>query len=250
MTTSDSKNLIRRLAISGFNKLRGKIKAARHFCADTDFRSVIFLKLLNPKNVHQTTALTALNRYPRIFAACRDYFGGKRDLNILSFGCSTGEEVLTLREYFPDARITGAEINRRSLAVCRNLQTDDKISFVYSEFSELQKCGRFDAIFCMAVLQRTPHHIAEKKIRSLKKIYPFEKFERQIVELDKLLVPHGLLVIKFAQYSFNDTSVAAKYQALSNQPPPNGDGALLFDKNSELIGDSQPQNQIFIKMRE
>ena len=45
---------------------------------------------------------------------------------------------------------------------------------------------------CMAVLQRQPHYIEEKGINSLKKIYPFEKFEQQIVELDKSIKPQGL----------------------------------------------------------
>lgn len=36
----------------------------------------------------------------------------------------------------------------------------------------------------MAVLQRTPDTITSQGIISLKKIYPFEKFEQQIIELD------------------------------------------------------------------
>ena len=90
---------------------------------------------------------------PTIFSACRDYFDGKQDLKILSYGCSTGEEVLTLRQYFPNAHIIGADINKHSLAICRKLPVDEKITFIYSTPSEIQKYGPFRCNFlhgCLA----------------------------------------------------------------------------------------------------
>lgn len=223
---------IGRTAISVFNK---------------DLRSILFLQLLNSKNVHQTTSLTFMNRYPKIFSACQAYLDAKLDLKILSYGCSTGEEVLTLRQYFPTAHIIGAEINRRSLAICRKLPVDERITFLYSKLSEIQKYGPFDAIFCMAVFQRTPHHIASNEIKSLKKIYPFEKFERKIIELDNLLNPQGLLVVHFTQYSLWDTSLASKYMALGSY---NQDDYKwpVFDRHSNLVKNPVSQNSIFIKL--
>jgi len=47
--------------------------------------------------------------------------------------------------------------------------------------------------FCMAVLQRTPDKITRQGVKSLKKIYPFEKFEKQIIELDNYLKKGGLI---------------------------------------------------------
>lgn len=47
--------------------------------------------------------------------------------------------------------------------------------------------------FCMAVLQRTPDKITRQGVKSLKKIYPFEKFEKQIIELDSYLKKGGLI---------------------------------------------------------
>ena len=44
--------------------------------------------------------------------------------------------------------------------------------------NEINKNGKFDLIFCMAVLQRTPDKITRQGVKSLKKIYPFEKFEK------------------------------------------------------------------------
>ncbi|WP_084362110.1 class I SAM-dependent methyltransferase [Robertmurraya korlensis] len=166
---------------------------------------------------------------------------------MLSYGCSTGEEVLTLRSYFPTAQIIGADINKRSLETCRKLPVDEKISFIYSTPSEIKKHGKFDVIFCMAVLQRNPHDVAAKGITNLSKIYPFEKFEKQIIELDNLLKPNGLLVVHFTQYSLLDTKLASTYQALGNHVQ---DDYLtpVFDRNSELIRNPIPQKSIFIKL--
>lgn len=241
-----SNNLIVKTNILMLYVLRNIVKLLIRICTDSDFRSIIFSLSLNSKNLHQTTSITFMNRYPYIFSACRDYFNGKQDLKILSFGCSTGEEVLTLRNYFPTAHIVGAEINKHSLKICRTLPVDDKITFVYSKPVEIQKYGQYDAIFCMAVLQREPHVIAAKGISSLKKTYPFEKFEQKIIELDELLYPQGLMVIHYTQYSLLDTTVASKYKTLGNY---NQDDYIspVFDINSTIIKNPTSQNTIFIK---
>ena len=187
-----------------------------------------------------------MNRYPEIFSACRDYFDNKKDIKILSYGCSTGEEVLTLRNYFPNAQIIGAEINKHSLKKCREHPVDEKITFIYSTPHEIQKNGPFDAIFCMAVLQRQPHYVEAKGITSLKKIYPFEKFEQQIVELDKVIKPQGLLVVHFTQYSVGDTTVASKYKPLGHYNQSDY-SSPVFDRNSNIVKKRSKQNSIFIK---
>ncbi|MEH7380065.1 methyltransferase domain-containing protein [Bacillus sp. JJ1533] len=222
------------------------LKNTRRFFTDTEFRSILLLQIFSSKSVHQTTPLTYMDRYPKIFSACRDYFGNKQDLKILSFGCSTGEEVLTLRRYFPNAQIVGADINKHSLDICRMLPMDDKITFVHSYFSEIKKHGDFDAIFCMAVLQRKPHYIASQGITSLKNIYPFEKFEKQIRELDELVKEQGLLVVHYTQYSLFDTSVASKYEALGHYCQDDYHSPV-FDRDSNLAKNRSPQNSIYIK---
>lgn len=238
-----------KFGISILYRMINSAKIIKRLCFDKDYRYNSLLQLFNSKNIHQTTTLTFLNRYPVIFSACRKFFNGRQDLKILSYGCSTGEEVLTLRQYFPVAYIVGADINRRSLAKCGQLPVDDKITFVYSKISELQKVGPFDAVFCMAVFQRTPHAIEAKGIKSLKNIYPFEKFERQVIELDKLIKPQGLLVIHYTQYSFLDTVVSSKYKILGEY---NQDDYQLpvFDKNSDIIINPKAQSSIYIKLHE
>ena len=70
----------------------------------------------------------------------------------------------------------------------------------------------------MAVLQRTPHAVEHEGVLSLKRLYPFEKFDDQVRELDACLKVGGLLVVHLSQYRVADTAVAARYVALESRP--------------------------------
>lgn len=212
-------------------------------------RAVFFTKLRYPNRIHQTTPATAMNRFPLIFSACRGCFEEKSDIKILSFGCSTGEEVLTLRHYFPNATIVGAEINKYSLEICQKRKLDDKMIFIKSTSEEISKHGPYDAIFCMAVFQRTLGLIAEKRITDLSRIYPFRRFADQICELDPCLRKDGLFVVHFSQYDFRDTEVASKYSTYGDY---NQDcyWPYIFDKNSKLVTTKVQRNSIFVKVTE
>lgn len=106
------KNLIREKRKSGnflVRRLISFLYFLRHiqlFVTDSSYRSVIFLDWKKPVNLHQTTPLTKHNRYPKVFKAVSEILAGTKEPTILSFGCSTGEEVFSLREYFPDALIS------------------------------------------------------------------------------------------------------------------------------------------------
>ena len=211
-------------------------------------REIFFIKLFKSGRVHQTTPVTSLNRFPVIFTACKNYFDGKKDIKILSFGCSTGEEVITLRHYFPNATIVGAEINQYSLEICQKRKLDDKMIFIDSTDRNIRNNGPYDAIFCMAVFQRTPQLITQKGIKSLKRIYPFEKFDKQIRFLDECVKQNGLMVVHFSQYDFMDTSVFAKYDIWGDYNQNlYGDHSAIFDKDSQLVVNKQNRYSIFIK---
>jgi hypothetical protein len=98
----------------------------------------------------------------------------------------------------------------------------------------------------MAVLQRTPHLVDADRITSLKKLYPFEKFDRQVNELDSFLKQNGVLVIHHAQYFFRDASVAAKYEVLAVGDLPT-EHLARFDRNSALLENGVSDGSVFIK---
>ena len=74
-------------------------------------RNETLLSLRPPKGLFQPCGTTSDDRYPNIFEQVRKLAGDGTNVRILSFGCSTGEEVFSLRQYFDEARIVGLDIN-------------------------------------------------------------------------------------------------------------------------------------------
>ncbi len=218
----------------------------KRFYTDKKYRDLILLRLRHPFNLQQFSNYTLMDRYPLIFSACRDYLGDNRKLKILSYGCSTGEEVLTLRKYFPNAFILGAEINPAALAKCREIEADDRLTFIHSSTKAIEQHGPFDAIFCMAVLQRTPHKVINENITNLKNIYPFSKFETQVGKLDRCLNKSGIMVIHHTQYMLTDTSIGSHYELLEDAEQ-EVEFVPRFDKNSNRIERDFSGRSIFIK---
>jgi len=125
---------------------------------------------------------TAFDRYPEIFQAAA--LAAPNARRILSFGCSTGEECASLRLYFPQTEIIGADINRLNVWRARRKVRQPNIHFVYSSDATLAALAPFDAIFAMAVFRKSGNNPAE---------YPFTHFVERIDFLDNLLAPGGCL---------------------------------------------------------
>ena len=147
---------------------------------------------------------TAPNRYPGLFRTMRarlsetrgaDLGGG--DLCILSFGCSAGFEMLSLRSYFPDATIFGCDRSVDALdRAKRNLREDAGIVF-YSTPEAVAAFGPYDMIFAMSVLCQYP---ASSKVERLDRLFPFETFAGLAGQLVQVLRPGGLISIFNANY--------------------------------------------------
>jgi hypothetical protein len=119
---------------------------------------------------------------------------------------STGEECVTLGNYFPGAQIVGTDINPLNLLKARKHQSE-RIHFVYSHDRTLTGLGKFDAVFCMAVLRTW-------KRKEISDFYPFDRFAERALFLDSLVRPNGLVVIHAATYRFSDTVRQCKYEII------------------------------------
>lgn len=152
---------------------------------------------------HQIPNKTALNRYPEIFTAAAAAAPDAR--RILSFGCSTGEECITLADYFPKAQIVGADINPVNLLTAMR-RKNDRIRYVYASDRLLNGFGGFDAVFCMAVL-------LTMRRKNIAQHYPFDRFAERARYLESLVRPGGVFVIQGATYRFCDAA-RGSYEAI------------------------------------
>lgn len=220
--------------------------ATYKFITDGYYRS-IFLAQLRSENVHQPLNITRMDRYPELFKAAQKYFqGSKKPLRLLSFGCSTGEEAFTLREYFPAAQIIGVDISRWNIKICHQRNRDENIIFRHSDYKTLLELGPFDAIYCLAVLQHPDLKTKMMKITDSTAIYPFHKFDKQIEELDSLLAVNGLLILNHTNYRFFDSSVGHKYKVLAGLFSKTSE-VTKFDKHNKKMEHEICEDRIFIK---
>jgi len=63
------------------------------FFSNKRYRSELITKYFQGEQIHQPSTFTLTNRYPLIFNHCADYLSARNNPHILSFGCSSGEEV-------------------------------------------------------------------------------------------------------------------------------------------------------------
>ncbi len=221
--------------------IKKPFKLVKLFVDGSD-RSVLMTKWFAKKHAHQLVNYTEPNRYPEVFLACARYWMPQPTLTLLSFGCSTGEEVFTLRQYFPHANLVGVDINRRNIKVARHSpQKDARMEF----HRHTPAATQYDAIFCMAVLQRTENRLPDTTDSS--QIYPFHRFDAQVATLDAQLNVGGLFVMDHADYRFEDTSVAAKYQPIDN-PPRIQHRRPIFNRNNQRSLIPYDNSRVFRKI--
>lgn len=198
------------------------------------------------KGRHQRSTFTESNRYPLLFRQVQHYLEREASPKIFSFGCSTGEEIETLTKYIPDAVIVGVDINAWCIRQCRKHHTHPNRHFADRYSKEFGEATDFDAIFWLAVFQRTENRTRSDNISS---VTPFSRFEDEIAMLDTKLKIGGLFVIDHADFRFSDTACSARYRPLEfsrnrllRQRP-------LFDRNGRKISDTTDEFRVFVKQR-
>lgn len=137
----------------------------------------------------------------------RDYLGGDlpQELRILDFGAGVGTSVPWFAKYFPEARVTCADVSRESLHVGRRLH-GERARFIPFDGRTLPfDDGSFDIAFAACVF----HHIDRREHIPL------------LRELHRVLTPCGRLTI-FEHNPLNPLTV----HAVQTCP---------FDENAVLI---------------
>jgi Methyltransferase domain len=195
---------------------------------------------------NQLETTTAYNRYPELFSSVCNLMPPRdaEQIRILSYGCSTGQECWTLRNYFPNAHVVGLDINERSLCAGRAKNTDPKIEFLPSTSENLMSHGPYDVIFALSVLCRWPE---TQFVADTSRLYPFQKFDHAITRLDSALSVGGLMVILNANYHFSDASVSGRYQGVTGLRLSQYECVHRFSKDNKKIGEDGMGEWIFKK---
>jgi SAM-dependent methyltransferase len=198
------------------------------------------------KHYYQKETFTAPNRYPKLFEQCKLYLNNKEQTYILSFGCSTGEEVASISEYLPRARIMGVDINKWCINQCRNNLSNPQFSFHHSLSKVFKVAKGFDAIFCMAVFQRTENRTNPDN--TIAGGFKFEQFEKEISLLDDKLRPGGLFIIDQTDFRFMDTGCSKYYKPLDFAGNKTIRERPVFDRNNQKIDELNNNYRMFVKL--
>ena len=170
----------------------------------------------------QVATWTSNNRYPGIFRAAqsrvRQKFGpdlGAGRLRVLSFGCSTGNEVAALRSYFPEALIFGCDVNQQALGEARRSLQFDEAQIFESSPENIAKYGPYDVIFAMSVLCRFPE--SQNPYRdNLRSLYSFDSFEEGVNLLAGCLADTGILCLFNTNYEVSQLAVTKSFRRITS----------------------------------
>jgi len=216
---------------------------------DARARNLALLTLERPQGLFQPEPTTGADRYPGIFGYVRDRLGADASARLLSFGCSSGEEIFTLRRYFPRAQIKGIDINRRNIAAARRQLRrgggDAGLVFETAASAAAEADGVYDAIFAMAVYRHADLGAAPESCAPLLR---FVDFEASVFELARCLAPGGLLALRHANFRFCDTRAAAGFVRVFDAPPLDV-AAPIYGPDNRLLRTTAGDDGVYEKRR-
>jgi SAM-dependent methyltransferase len=216
---------------------------------DRPYRYTTWLRLTGRKGAFQPFNDTRENRYPKMFGFVQSKLGADSALKILSFGCSTGEEVFSLRSYFSRAAIKGVDINPGNIAICRRRLKqirDAAISFELTDSMRAEPSGAYDAIFCMAVLRHGS--LGLPGVTRCDPLLQFEDFARMVADFARCLKPGGLLIIRHSNFRLCDTPVAGDFETIMSVPlAAAAQKTPLFGADNQLLRGVEYPDTVFRK---
>jgi len=163
---------------------------------------------------------------------------------ILSFGCSTGEELHSIKKYISSADIVGVDINQRAIRIAKKRNPGGAFRYFHSLDNAWKVEAHYDCIFALAVFQKTEHRDPNRK--TALDSFTFNKFEEMVVQLDSMLKKKGLLIIEHSDYAFQDLQISEKYSVSENDLPRQRERPI-FSKENIKSTLSHESHCIFIK---
>jgi 2-polyprenyl-3-methyl-5-hydroxy-6-metoxy-1,4-benzoquinol methylase len=200
-------------------------------------RRMLLLRLERPDNLFQPYNDTYADRYPEIFTFLAGEIPDGPDVRLLSFGCSVGDEVFSLRAAFPTATVRGLDISARNINDSerrRRRSGDERLSFARANSTGNEPTGAYDAILAMAVLRHGD--LSRSRVSSCEHRITFAAFERTVADFARCLKPGGILVIEHSNFRFADSATSSGFDCVLSllKPPFDPDNPLFGPDNRRL----------------
>ncbi|MBC8128196.1 MAG: class I SAM-dependent methyltransferase [Gloeobacteraceae cyanobacterium ES-bin-144] len=203
----------------------------------------------------QKITSTDFNRYPGIFrtvsAVMKAQHGielnGSR-MRILSFGCSAGHEMQSIRCYFPDAQIFGCDVNKEVLYKAKKALSSDRLAHVFvSNEENIVANGPYDIIFAMSVFCQYPE---SKKLANIENLFPFSRFQKLAGLLCDNLISEGIFCLMNSNYLFRHSSMSSRFIPIRS-PLQAGNGFIdKFDQSGARLTTSFGSKSMYSHRRE
>lgn len=183
----------------------------------------------------QPYAHTLPDRYPWLFDFAAAQLRDRENPRLLSFGCSRGDEVFSLRRVLPDAIIHGIDIDPANIAACL-AQTNESaagLSFTVAANTFAEPDAYYDALFCLAVLCHGD--LTSRGAHRADPLLRFDAFEVIVSDFARCLKPNGILFLHTTSYRFCDTAAFASFAPILEAQAHQMASDLLFDRDNKLM---------------
>ena len=202
---------------------------------------------MNINNQLQKSNVTEFNRYPRIFSKVAEVISKiqEHQANLLSFGCSSGEEIISLDKlYVKGANLIGVDISQKMIEEARKkIPENNTVRFFQTEEAGWKIQDGYDVVMALSVLCNWPK---TEKLVDIKSIYKFSEFEMQVKELSNFVKPGGYLVIHNTNYNFEDTKEFINFKIAEINLDAKG-FVTRFDKQGNIITDTNRKHFNFFQ---
>lgn len=229
-------------------KGREALVLAKALVVGGERREAAVAKIVRPTNLFQPYTTTGPDRYPMEFGILRAQLGGASP-SILSFGCSSGDELLTLRHYFPTARIHGIDANALAVRTARRrIATaggSAQITVERASDARAVEPASYDVVLALAVFR---HGALSESPARCDHLIRFADFERTLAPLADAVRVGGYLVLRHANFRFSDCAVAGKFELVRGgfaSAGATGKPSPVYGRRDELLDLSQRDDGIY-----
>jgi SAM-dependent methyltransferase len=211
-------------------------------------RQTAVAQILKPENLFQPQATTAVNRYDEEFDVIATSITSDAP-RMLSFGCSSGEELFSLHERFPAATIHGIDVNPLAVRTARKriraAGLGAQLTVAKGGDADAEQPRSYDAVLALAVFRHGDLNGGPPRCDPT---LQFTQFERTVTGLADCVRPGGVLVIRHANFRFSDCTVANEFELVrSGFPSHNAHGipTPVYGRSNELLDLSKRDDGIY-----